>query len=600
MFNRLYIRKNLRQNFSEYVNIILIITISAVIINILSIYSDAVVYGNKLKNPDILDSMPYEQIVTLNVLKIVFMLIGIVCIYFVYQIFIEKKKSDLGILISLGISEKKLKKMLFSELCVIFIISYVVALISSNVLMYVLIQNFLKVENKNIILIVYRFSLSSSIFLLVLSFISVVAAFFISLKKILDIPIIEAVRNNSANADIKRDTDVWNKSSAEKFVAHANISRNKKHFLICSVISIPVVCISIVFLNYLNLMNLPSDQGDFYISSRIDEIYNNTELISEKIETLKTVSGINHLEYKIYFNNFLVEIDSEKLSFPIFRRINGIDYAISSIIVIPDKYLNEISISDINSENHVLLTKNIASSKYKVGDELYLDDTSEVLIISGFIDIPQYSKDFLDIYVTSENFEKIVGQPAIPNGISVYVDSSENISHVREEIYRIFDDFELFSIMDNVKLSEDSSQLFQGIQIIVTFLCSVLFVCSVILLWSFISYYVSGKKSQYSILKILGATEKKLLKITIYEALTKGLINSAIGLILGTALSYIVIKMSGYDMFINFYIIAVYIMILTITTAAHFIPSIIAGRKITNEKETRNGGSENFAVKENI
>ena len=155
---------------------------------------------------------------------------------------IENKKKDLGILISLGMNEKQLKKLLLTELFIIYIFSFVYAIIISNIVMYILIQNYLFTENRSFILIVYKFSVPSTILLLFVSALSILAAFFMAIRKVLKIPVINTIQRNFVNVDINRNINIWNKSSAVKYIAKANLLRNKKHFFVCSVISVLVVC----------------------------------------------------------------------------------------------------------------------------------------------------------------------------------------------------------------------------------------------------------------------------------------------------------------------------------------------------------------------
>ncbi len=674
MINKLYIKTNIKNNITVYINIILIITVSIIIINILNIFLDSVIYGSNLVGTEISKgyniwiensvednlsyfnnipnieikyedkiiyikifnayeedkiqnsifniisennleltvkifshqingkAIPYEWILFFNILKISFMIIGTISIYFIYLLYIENKKKDLGILVSLGMSEKQLKKLLLIELFIIFIFSFIIALITSNILMYFLIQNYLFTENRNFILIMYKFSVPSTILLFFISVLSLITAFFITIQKIIHIPVINSIQQNFINVNIRRNINIWNKSSSIKYIAKANLTRNKKQFLICSIISILAICIITVLFNLINLLNIPHEEADFSIGNNYFDIYNNSNIILENIEKLKKVTGIKSINYIVYFNDFLLENNEAKLSFPtdITHIEHGsVEYHHISIRVITDEQLETYKKDNINNnidnykaENHILLSKNITYSKYDIGDEIFIYDNHEPLkslTIAGFIDVPQ-NGNFLNIYVTEENFERIVGKPAIPNEINIYVDNDANISTIRNNINNIFKDKNLFDIMDYIKIRQDRDVLYKGLLIIVKFLCSVLFLCAVILLWAFINFYISNQKLQNDILKLLGTTKKVIWNITIYEAFIKGIINSLAGLIIGTCISYIIIKISIYDLLINKQFFIAYGLITIITVSAHIYPSFLAIKRIT---------AENVMIKEN-
>ena len=483
MINKLYIRKNIQKNISSYINIVLIITVSMIIINILNIYIDSVSYGAEISSLTVETSVPAEQILLFNILKVFFAAVGTISICFIYIMFIENKKKDIGILISLGMSNKQLKKLLFFEILVIFVFSYAAALVLSNIFMFALIKNFLLTESRYFVLILYKFSFSSSFFLLIISFISTLAAYLISLSRILRIPVIQTIENNFINQNINRKINIWNKKSAVKYIFKANLMRNKKNFFICSVISVPVIFITLIFFNYMNLLNTPNDESDISVFINYVEMYDYAGIILENIEKLeksKNISGIESIKYDFYF-------------------------------------------SDI-----------------------------------------------------TEN-------PALPTAIFIYAEENADISaisEIEEELCDIFDDINLFNVVNNVKNRETAQRLYQGIIIIANLICSAIFVCLIILLWVFINFYISNQKTQINILKTLGATKKAIIKIAVYEFLTKGLINSLAGIALGTWVSYIVVKMARYDFLINVYLFIFYGLILLITVLSHVLPSFIAVTKI--------------------
>jgi ABC-type lipoprotein release transport system permease subunit len=363
-----------------------------------------------------------------------------------------------------------------------------------------------------------------------------------------------------------------------------------------------VVCTVTVLFNLINLLNTPREGPDFSIANNL-EIKNSSETVFNTIDELENMTGIRNIELITYYNNFLIKKNEAKLSFPIYTAYdeNGsVDCHHISIRVLTDEQLevykkdNEDNTDGYKAENHILLSKNIAFSKYKIGDEISIYDnpineSRKSFTIAGFIDVPQNGES-LFVYVTKENFEKIVGQPAIPNVINVYVDDAADIPTIRENINDIFKDKNLFDIMDNIKIRQDWDVLYKGLLIMVNFLCSVLFMCAMILLWAFIAFYISNQKPQIYILKILGATKKVIWNITIYEAFIKGIINSLAGLIIGTFISDMVIKMGIYDLLINKYLFITYGLIIIITILAHILPSFITIRKMT---------AENVKVKEN-
>lgn len=548
-------------------------------------------------------SVPVEMQILFNVLKLIFTAIGTVSIYFIYTMFIANKKKDIGILSALGIRKKQLFKLLFLELFVIYTVSFIAALIISNGLMYILIRNFLSVKHENWVYIMYKFSISSAVSNFILSLVSLAAAFVISTKKILSASVIETMKNSSINPNINRNINIWNKTSAVKYISKANMLRNKKHFLISSLLSIPTICICIVILNYTNLLTRPAAENDFSISVEYGEAYSNAELISDNIELLKNVNEIEDISYQIYFNNFFINIDNTKLYLPTFTTVDGINYAHVSINVIKNsdigKYRNKSkgNIDNYNLENHVIISKNIKKLKYTEGDKIYVGtyaiknvnaslnkkENMRELTIAGFIDTVQYDS-FMNIYVTEENFERITGYPPVPTIINVNLKDGADIEAVRSELYEIFDE-ESFNILDNIYRQEVGDQLYAGIVILIVFLCSSLFMCIIILLWAFISYYIHSQKTQIHILDMIGAYIKTIVQIFVLESAAKALVNSVAGIVSGTLISHFVLKTVYSGILVNVYAFIIYGLIFVITMAAHVIPSFAAVNSIIEEEK---------------
>lgn len=506
--------------------------------------------------------VPGEYILLFNILKIIFLFIGTISIYFIYSMLIEKKKKDIGIMISLGMNEKQLKKLLLIELFIINIISFISAIVISNIIMYIIIQNFMLTDSRNYILIMYKFSFSSTVFLFFISIVSILTAFYITLQKILSIPIIDTIQRNDSYIYINRNANIQNKSSAVKYITKINILRNKKHFISCSVISLTVICVITVFFNFINVLLNPSEIGsDFTI------VNNDSEIILEDIEYLENITGIKNIEYNTYYNNFLILQNTENKT---------VEYHHISIRVLTDEQIDLYKNYNIEMENQILLSKNIKYSKYQIGDTFIIHNynSQKSLTIAGFIDVPQKG-DFIYAYVTKDNFEKIVGKSAIPNSIYIYADDNADISKLRKSIYNLFDNEDLYNIIDNIKIRQDGEIVYKGLQIIIIFLCSVLAVCAFILLWAFISFYIINQKSQIKILGFIGATKKTIQNIIVYESFIKGVINGLAGLLLGTFISYIIITMNSYNIIINIKFFIVYGIIIIITVLAHIIPAYI-------------------------
>jgi ABC-type lipoprotein release transport system permease subunit len=562
---------------------------------------DAVFYGDELMGNIKQSSVPVEQIILFNILMVVFAGIGAISIYFAYSMFIDNRKKDIGTLIGLGMSKKQLNKLLFTELFIVYIISFFTALILSNIAMYIIIQNYLYVENKNLVLIAYRFSFSRSSLLLFISFLAMLSSFIISLEKISNISVIQTIQSEAVGKKIKRDTNIWDKSSAVKYIGKANLIRNKKIFIICSILSVPVMIINIVFLNYMNLLNTPIDEPDFIIDVNYIEIYNYSEIILESVDYLKNIEGIKNIEFFSYNNNFLMEINELKLKFPASavcdHGLGGLGYYHhASINVLEDQYFQNIE--NYNQKNHVILSENLDSSEYIEGDKLFLNDHSKhdgnnnkkTFTVAGFIDLPQTGV-FLNIFVTSENFEQMTGYPAIPNAINIYTDNPVYTEQIRDEIFSIFDNENLFKILDNAKRTEDRAALEKGLMVAAFFLCAAIFVCVIVLLWSFISFYISNQKQQINTLRIIGATKKDIIKIAVNESLARGMINASIGFALGTYISHILIRANGYAFLINNYMLVLCVLIIAATILAHFIPAVAAIKKIVTDEEDNYGNT---------
>lgn len=673
MITKLYLKKCVFRNLISYINITIIIIASVMMVNILNIYRDSLIYGDKqtrislskgydiwitnadkddlkyfqgivgieltcedhiifvkifdkeqapqiyIKINEIIEenhldmitklyteilsnsSVPMDQISLFFILTVIFMIIGALSIYFIYTIFIDTKKKDLGILKSLGARDAQILKILTTELLVIYIISFLIAVIISHIMMYFIITLFLSVKNENIINVVYSYSWQSLIILILTSLLSLTAAFLVSSKKILGIAPVDTINSIAATTDFNRNIKIENKSSAVKYISGANTRRNKKLFAVCAVLSVPVIAISLVFLNYSNLLNISQNEYDFSIYVNYDRIYDHTDEIKSKSKELENISGID-VSYSIYNNNNLIRIDSEKLNFTPYTYLDGYGYGRTAINVISQKSLEKFrgtasgNIDSYTDEYAVLISKKSPGLKYSEGDHIYLllnkghddhdhgkkiseDDVFE-LTVAGIIDTIPQNNHFFEIYVTEENFERITGNPAVPNIINIKLQNSVDSESIKEQVYNLFDNTVLYHLTDIMEMRQASDSFSQGLVFMVLSLCAILFVCVIILLWAFTSSYILSQKQQIDILYMLGAAKKTIKAIYLREAVIKGTCHAAAGVLIGTLISLLVNESAGYGLLVNVYFIMIYIGVIAVTEAAHIMPAIFTVRSI--------------------
>ena len=552
------------------------------------------------------NTAPQGEQTAFIVLRIVFSIVGTISIYLIYLAFIEGKKRDLGILISLGIKLKQLKKMLFAELMVIYTAAFILVTVTSNVLMYVLIPQVFKIDSETLVIaaIEYRFSVAGTVILLVLSLASLLIAYLNSVKRLGELTVIAAIREEEI-ANFKRSADIWNKTSAESFIAGANLVRSRKFFSVCSAISIPVIFVSIFILNVTNALNIPYNPLDYDFGIHADEwgAAENADAAYANIADLEMIEGIAKIEYRISHGSLFLPITEGNnrlgLQSPVWERY------LADLRVLDKTYLAEHAAdiigdpSDLAQEGHVLLNKYLYGKTYEIGDtlELEFDGREIAVVVAGFVDIAEFAgQPLLNMYTTRANYESILEKPAVPRIIHVTIEEGADSQAIDAQIRAIFTDEiydeimysyrELYRVNNIIQQRESEAKAAAAYNLLAVMFCASLIVCAVVLLWVFICFYISRRQNQIRILKNIGAARRVLVSITMREALAKGIINTSAGLVLGTVLSQLVYMIEGYNLLINRQFIAAYAVIIAVTLAAHFVPSYLTIYRMTSEKES--------------
>ena len=328
-----------------------------------------------------------------------------------------------------------------------------------------------------------------------------------------------------------------NKKIDIKFLAKENI--RKKPLRSISLIS--MIAIFVIFLFCGTILSTSISGGVNNVSNRLgaDIIVANIESVLLKgepsefylpdnsLEKIKTIEGIESATPQLY----VATLSASCCSYPV--QIIGIEYS-SDFIIKPwlQKTLNREL-----KDDEVIVGSNIvgeANSKVKFFDEELnivgkLEQTGMGFDSTVFVNMKTAKK-------LAKASERIQKNPASEgekiSTILLKLKPNYSASDVSNKIMKAYAKDGIFAMYSKKFVNEVSSNL-KVISSYIYISILVIWIMSTILLAVVFSTILNERKKELSILRILGASKKKLSKIIMYESLYIGLYGSLLGIIIG-------------------------------------------------------------------
>ena len=304
-------------------------------------------------------------------------------------------------------------------------------------------------------------------------------------------------------------------------------------------------------------------------------------LPDNSLEKLKTIEGIEQMTPQLY----VATLSASCCSYPV--QIIGIDYE-SDFLIKPwlQKTLNrELNDDEVIVGNNII-GENDTNVKFFEEDLKIigkLEQTGMGFDATVFVNM----KTAVKLAKASERIQKNpASEGEKTSTILIKLKPGYSASQVSNKIMKEYSKDGLFAMFSKKFVNEVSSNL-KVISNYVYISIFIIWLMSMILLTVVFSVILNERKKEFGILRVLGASKKKLSSIIIYESLYIGIYGSLLGVILGTVSIFSIFSIIHNKLSIPFLmpswsvLFVIYALSIMIGTAIGCISSFNAIRKIS-------------------
>ncbi|MBU5591970.1 FtsX-like permease family protein [Clostridium sp. MSJ-4] len=549
--------------------------------------------ANALKNDSLF------KVITFIIVLIIVCTVAL--IYNSFNISVLERISQFGVLRSIGATPRQIRTIVLREALIISIISIPIGFLSGVLAIKIVITllggvNFLSIKNFNI-------SLKPEVFLLslILGFLTVFLSALFPALMAGNITPLEAVRNNK---NIKKERFKKSKSNnrlikllfnVEGVLAHKNIRRNKKRFII-TVFSLVVSIV--MFITFNSLANLAKASNSRESSPYYDSFYltNSKDGFTDNQYTeIKDLNGVEQV-YKTTFTNTRIAVEKNRIDPYFLDRYNLEDVYKDSVFThgtiktydenafkllksnltqgnLDTNSLDDFDIIIVNKNKVRVDNKWVVKDfyNYKVGDELKLPkvdytesrmaedflnsvkdsiakDNTYSLKIVGILNsdpLDSYDDSYgLTIIMSNRTYENVIGNLKFKTMLLKLSDDKNTRESVRDFFQQksvredvMFDDFQK-------QVEEENQSTFQ-LKVFVYGFITVITLISAVNIINTISTNLLLRKREFATLKAIGMSQSQVIKLVLLEGTLHGILASIFGSIIGTILSFVLFSLSG-------------------------------------------------------
>ena len=529
---------------------------------------------------------PRELIALMDVVKVLFTVVGMISIYFAYTLNFQKRRSEIRTLIRFGISQKDLFVTLILELVVIFIPALLVAILISNLSVYLIIKIFFTASDYYT-QIIYSYGILCFISLFICSFLSAGVAFYLSWRKIVSGlfgDYFEKEKHYSRYINEKiNDKPI----SPEKLTISVNLFREVEY-------SIPrgvVACITVIMVALAVLLNgmISNDYFDYdiLVKADISQIYDRAEEINAAYDKVTALSDLSKVETEIDYNGFVSDVNSRNKKYSIYSVIGNQEYIHISLTLYdgPEKLgLNEALVSyntDIGIiSGNLLRLYAIHDMEHSVSKP---DMEAELNVIgkaSG-----KNSGDFLDVFVSEETFVELTGYSPVPRIFYITFDDKCDTESVAEELHQIFKDESLFTISDYYRIKTEQKNNDRVIKAIIILMAFSMAVCGFLLTYVFSSLIGLKNINVNRQMIRFGVPRNCLVNSAAMLAFIRSIAVCFCGIVIGIVAALVVSYASGVRLSLTFITVLVYTALIAAMFLAHIIPELLYIKAETSLEE---------------
>lgn len=473
-------------------------------------------------------------------LMLILFVLSICLVFIIYNSFsvsLLERKKQYGILKSIGMTNRQLRKMVFLEAIYLSIISLPIGFLISFVIckIFIIIINNIGVYNY-VITIYPSYLIISLIFILLTTLYSVL----FPAMRVSEIIPMEAIRKSR---DIKRkkvNPFIRKILGIDISMIYYNMKRNKKIYrtsVISIIISILLFTFVSTYINFFNkISNLNNQETGIYINLYGDD---DKEVILNKI---KNLNGINKYIYYYSINNITFDNTNKGMYTLEYQNINFMYHTINII------KLDNNTLSKIKNEYHITSNEpifinyfinerlengyiigydkgNILNDSYSLGlcnfeydvekDTYYKENCTTPYKIQYINEIPKYLKEF--------NFSNmLIVDDTLFNKFS---NSDDLRIHLLANDYIKIDD-EIKDILSNtsdytfMNYGKDKMIDYNNYVIIKIIIYSLISLFGLVATTSFMNVIIASlnfRKREFAVLKSIGMSNKRLTKMLILE-----------------------------------------------------------------------------------
>lgn len=544
------------------------------------------------------------------IVVIIIIFTSVFCIKNSFDISITEKTKQYGMLSSIGATKKQIKKNVYYEAFLLWLIGTPIGVLCGEFATFILINvsNYFLKDLLNVKLI-FSFSWLAIIFSIILAFVTIYLSARKSAKRASKIAPITAIRNSS-NIKIKSKKIKSPKTINKIFgiggeISYKNLKRSKKKYR-TTVISI-IVCVSI-FIALSSFMNLAFGVIKVEYQNKdynMELLYTNKEAIDEKMkeiymsENIKKYSIIGKLNAIVKTDKYskeYLELHPKGGEYS-YTDENGNKKIIDNITIYSvnteefSKYVKKLGLKYEDVKDKGILINNIYDIKtidekdisveipkytFKVGDYIqieYGDSVEEKIEIAKItMNTPMGVDEYNDraSLIVDEGFEK--GNSIYYN---IYIDS-KNADKTQEDIEELLKDNQ-YAISNLDQQSKMMKSFYTLVAIFLYGFITVIALIGITNIFNTITTNMNLRRREFAMLKSIGMTEKEFDKMIRLESFFYGTKSLIVGIPIGCILSYAIYKvlMSGdlimkYKLPLTSIIIAILAVFILITTIMNY------------------------------
>ena len=517
---------------------------------------------------------------------------SVFCIKNSFDISITEKTKQYGMLKSIGATKKQVKKNVFFEATILGLIGIPLGIIFGLLATYILIivSNFFLKDALNLKL-QFSLSLYSLIFAIILGIITIYLSALRSAKRSSKIEPINSIRN-SANIKLDPKKIKSPKMISKLFgiggdISYKNLKRNKKKYR-TTIISLTVSTFTFIALFYFMSLAFQSIKDELKLTN-----YNLQISLSPSAQTNSTLTKLSNLDNQdeyMTLESCYFQLQNYKLTKD-YLDINNTPNVYLDISIIDDaqfaKYVKSLNLNYDDVKNKGILINDIVVDKYdsdkgKMVKHLlkkFEYKENDILNLEGNLNIPiaKMAKTAPFAISTPLNNALLIISRSYSEELNLNIKNMYNFYYKTKDSTKLQKEVENIIKEENItsdyyylnNVDENARVMRNLFTLIAIFLYGFIIVITLIgitNIFNTITTSMELRRQEFAMLKSIGMTKKEFNRMIRLETIFMGTKSLTFGIIIGTALSYLIYLALGREngLYYNLPIIPIIISIIAV------------------------------------